>query len=893
MNFDVLDSRVSALGYRFLEASAGTGKTFAIEHLVLRWILEGIALREILVVTFTKAATQELIKRIYTRLQLAKKNLQDEESLAKLNRALASYDEAKIMTIHGFCQSMLSKFFFEAKCSFSFSKKESCLWQMWLDFLRSSTFDQTFSAEEVGLFFGSEFEKKIHELVRQWQPCKEPCSDSQERLMAAFTAYRKERADKVATPEELLLAMHESLANQEFLQAVQKQFSAVVIDEFQDTDRTQWEIFSKLFLPPVIGETRSETQSIKAFCVVGDPKQSIYAFRRADLYTYFEAKQHFAADEIATLGVNYRSEEPLVEALNALFTRFGKENWMQLPKWNRWIEILPVVAGKQQRESSSIEASLRVVIAKEKEEDLFNHIARVTCFWVNQGIRPSDIAILVKSRYEARALLSFLQKRGIGAHYTVTGQLSDTATFEAIFDFIALLEKPKDRVRLKRVLASHLLGWPIEKIEKGDFDQAIFGLDYLLDVLEKRGFAACLEEFYHSSWEGPYSIAERLLQRADIDSYEEFQQIADLLTGIEDLLHARLFLINLREKRKLELEEGEKRARNHEESIQITTIFQSKGLEYEIVFPLGLATHRQKKEEDQEIIAEKMRLFYVALTRAKRCVYLPWLQQAKEEKPSITEQFFAFGEGEILDRIKALPNVSIEYAEGFWDEQEPICKTKTIQVPLPEKFTKSYAERRQTSFSSIAKDQTWLQEPLPVEARDDPLPLGASTGKEVHAILEKIFKNGWHNPYNEEEIRKHTRKELFEKINGVFLAEILPIVKSKPSFTLKEVARKNLFAEVEFIYEKKGDLIKGFIDLIFFHEGLYYIIDWKTNWLLEYSQEAIELSVMSHRYDLQAQIYTEALERYVKLFDERPFPEIFGGAHYLYLRGMQWKSFAC
>ena len=96
---------------------------------------------------------------------------------------------------------------------------------------------------------------------------------------------------------------------------------------------------------------------------------------------------------------------------------------------------------------------------------------------------------------------------------------------------------------------------------------------------------------------------------------------------------------------------------------------------------------------------------------------------------------------------------------------------------------------------------------------------------------------------------------------------------------------------MEFVYEKQKDLIKGFIDLVFYHEGLYYIVDWKTNWLPEYSPEMIEESMLQHAYHLQAKIYKEALKRYVKLFDQRPFEQLFGGAYYLYLRGMQWKSF--
>jgi exodeoxyribonuclease V beta subunit len=115
----------SALGYRFLEASAGTGKTYTIEQFVLKWVIEGIPLNEILVVTFTKAATKELHERIYQRLQL------EREKSKKIDEALACFGEARITTIHGFCKAMLSKFFLEAKCRLNLAQEEET-WKVWL-----------------------------------------------------------------------------------------------------------------------------------------------------------------------------------------------------------------------------------------------------------------------------------------------------------------------------------------------------------------------------------------------------------------------------------------------------------------------------------------------------------------------------------------------------------------------------------------------------------------------------------------------------------------------------------------------------------------------------------------------------------------------------------------
>ena len=93
--------------------------------------------------------------------------------------------------------------------------------------------------------------------------------------------------------------------------------------------------------------------------------------------------------------------------------------------------------------------------------------------------------------------------------------------------------------------------------------------------------------------------------------------------------------------------------------------------------------------------------------------------------------------------------------------------------------------------------------------------------------------------------------------------------------------------EVEF----KEGLIKGVIDCLFYHNGFYYLLDWKTNWLGPehqfYENVHLQAAMQAHAYFLQATIYTEAIKRYLSVVEKRPFEECFGGVFYLFLRGMQ------
>ena len=126
-----------------------------------------------------------------------------------------------------------------------------------------------------------------------------------------------------------------------------------------------------------------------------------------------------------------------------------------------------------------------------------------------------------------------------------------------------------------------------------------------------------------------------------------------------------------------------------------------------------------------------------------------------------------------------------------------------------------------------------------------------------------------------------------------------------PSFSLSLLKRGSLYREMPFLFPyKKGEgieeiqfnegLIKGVVDMLFYHEGFYYLLDWKTNWLGPrtdfYDTPSLHAAMLDNSYFLQASIYVEAIRRYLKLVDERPFKECFGGVFYLFLRGMREGS---
>ena len=191
-------------------------------------------------------------------------------------------------------------------------------------------------------------------------------------------------------PNILLEAMLEALDNPSFLQQVEGKFKAIIVDEFQDTDPLQWAIFSK-FKPDLL------------LCV-GDPKQSIYAFRGANLATFWEAKHHFS--HIYHLSNNYRSDPKLIETFNTLFN----------------IQELSYIPIKAKRPSLS-ETPFHMVVGNQRY--FFSYIAA----HIQEGKKN---AILVKDRYQAAAVTTYLEALNIPVASQATPNITKGKAFHVL-----------------------------------------------------------------------------------------------------------------------------------------------------------------------------------------------------------------------------------------------------------------------------------------------------------------------------------------------------------------------------------------------------------------------------------------------------------------------------
>ena len=337
-----------------------------------------------------------------------------------------------------------------------------------------------------------------------------------------------------------------------------------------------------------------------------------------------------------------------------------------------------------------------------------------------------------------------------------------------------------------------------------------------------------------------------------------------------------------------------------ESAVQIMTLHASKGLEFEIVFALGLSSLSPETEEEaEEINAEKLRQLYVAMTRAKRRLYVPAVLSENEaplSAQSPMELFCKHLESSLPDFLLSLSQKeSVTFERWVQSSPSPQNLEKEM-VPLtfvPKKI--SYDTSIVHSFTSLAqtKHESSPEFSPSLEFTLHTLPRGAETGIVIHSLFEKIFslpdrKNDAAIDLLVEEELRFTSLVLWKDCIQKMVKQTLSmqLMTRDGLFSLADLKGEEMQVEMEFLFHSPPHFVKGFIDLVFCYKEKFYFLDWKTNWLGE-NEEAyhfafLDAAMKAHDYPLQAALYAEALRRHLGIDD---FTEKFGGAFYLFVRG--------
>ncbi len=1086
-SFDVLDRNLQLRKNYLLEASAGTGKTFSIENIVVRLLIceNPINLEDILVVTFTKAATRDLRSRIRSNIEKILQALrtkstsidfvkaliengEGEIAERRLKMALLTYDQSHIYTIHQFCYRMLRDYVLEGNYSMESVSGDNPLPRTYLltiirDYFRTEVRNNAYSKAQLNLLLedhgnsmidlenailntvtkGMDIEEQLsyHQQLEKFKcsmkNLKEIYGFSKDYILEDFmklsscykqicnvkkqikpevikkvesfaTLFDKNSWDaddfeqviedqlymvklydpnnkqaKAKFPEsglhfpemrnllmdalldcvsvqivfarmafgcrkllkkhlleeeklgfdELLEAARAAIGNSNFANAVREKFKAAIVDEFQDTDPVQWEIFNRLFL--------SSDKNWGNLYLVGDPKQSIYAFRQADIYTYIDAGNAIGEDNHSTLDTNFRSQSSLIMALNALFNSNNCPGFINLPKIEKSLPFQEVKCPLEAKEKTFSDQFGSVHFCMANEESLFLPFITHEIQKLNgvDGISFKEFSILVSDRYQAQRVSEFLREWNIPCMTQRSSSLAESEALSTFRDLLKAVLAPNHESSLKTALGGRMIGWTDDKVKKLDqlelLQEVLTRFYTMRTKLFKEGFYPFFEYFMGLSWDESLKTVreELLLQQSGLEFYQDLIAIVEVLLDeqTQNTLSPSGLLKFLDDFKVLAQDEDERMKRpldNSQDAVNIITIHSSKGLEFGVVFTLGLIKNtrapdlliplvrNQKRmlvpithigdseyiQHCQEIDAEKMRQLYVAMTRAKFRLYCPVMVSEKEKVMDIGTaspmQLFLEKIGHLnLETLSpyittCCINDSEFKLEILDSNVEPVLNNP-IKMIIP--GSSQYIH----SFTSLSKHHA--KEFYEFEAPRDfnnliktphTLPSGSDTGNLLHSILENFC---WG-----QSIESHVKA----CIQGTAYQEWEPVISNiilnayqyrfSDGFSLSEIDHSRSFKETEFMYPYESNFLKGIIDFVFEHKGKYYIIDWKSNYLgpdcTYYSNERLMAAMDENNYFFQAQLYEDALRKYLKVLDKRDFKDIFGGTYYLFLRGIDSTS---
>ena len=304
-----------------IEASAGTGKTYSVTEIIKKIVIEGNPdlLRRILIVTYTVKATEELKSRI-------RKALKD-----KYNKTYE--DEVfNIYTIHSFCQKMIEEFGLYARIPLGLNvidDEKSQMNEFAQDYIRKRGLTE-YSVDKIVEMCSKYYLNSNFEEDKSIVALKTSSDDIEDGFNGAILDFYKEwtleklKNRNMAFSDMIRIVRENVLSNPDFLNRIKEKYTYAIIDEFQDTNQLQWDIFKNIFV--------SEGHHIY---VVGDPKQSIYSFQGADVNVYLKAKEEINSTKYLT--TNWRSSANVVNANNVFF-RNVFEHFNESECCNRGIE---------------------------------------------------------------------------------------------------------------------------------------------------------------------------------------------------------------------------------------------------------------------------------------------------------------------------------------------------------------------------------------------------------------------------------------------------------------------------------------------------------------------------------------------------------------------------
>ena len=624
-------------------AGAGSGKTRVLVHRIAWQIqVEGLSIHNVLAVTFTNKAAKEMRGRVEDLLNIS---------------AHAMW----IGTFHGLAHRLLRRHAKQAKLPDTFQVMDSDdQLRVIKRLVKSLNIDDTkWPPKQVMWFINAQKDEGIRA-----RHMVETGDLYQRTMLMLYKAYEDicNRSGLVDFAE-LLLRAHELLRdNEDLLLFYQDRFKQVHVDEFQDTNTIQYAWLRLL------------TEGKDNLFVVGDDDQSIYGWRGAKIENLHNFQSHYPNHQLIKLEQNYRSTGTILKSANALIakndSRMGKELW-----------------------TDSGDGELISLYTAFNEQDEAYFVVEKIRAWVNEGGMRQDVAILYRSNAQSRQFeeklmatgtpyrvyggLRFFERMEIKnalAYLRIMSNHNDDASFERVFNTPTrgIGAKTIDGIRLlAREREISLWQAAVEMINQNQLTpRAGNALKGFLDLVKRLGEEADGKMLFEkvklivekSGLIELYKKEKGEKGEARIENLEELANAARLFDfdeeNEENLSELDMFLAHA------VLESGDMQADEYEDCVQLMTLHSAKGLEFKLVFMVGLEEGlfpSQQSTDDIARLEEERRLCYVGITRAMQQLYITHAESrrlyGKETYPR-PSRFLKEIPAEFIQEIRIRANVS-------------------------------------------------------------------------------------------------------------------------------------------------------------------------------------------------------------------------------------------
>lgn len=617
--------------------------------------------------------------------------------------------------------------------------------------------------------------------------------------------------------DDLLLKLDKALqgpSGRSLAESISKRYPIAMIDEFQDTDPLQYRIFSAIY----------HDTADYGMLLIGDPKQAIYAFRGADIFTYMQARR--TVNDHFSLDTNWRSSAPMITAVNRIFSQLANPFiFEQIPfqPINAAPEHHRMSLQRNQRPSAAISFWLQPgagVSNSDYQQYMARACANDIASWLYQGqsgsavmIAPSkeasgelkytpvqakDIAVLVRSRQEAKLIQEALFKLGIASVY-LSNRDSVFTTVEALelHRLLQAILMPSNAFYLKTALTTSIFGYSADKIEQYSndsqrVDEFTRQFSDWQSLWSQVGILPMLRNIMQVQ-----AVAENWLKQADGERrLTDLMHLGELLQTASTTLESPHAVLRYLDRKiaqpDTQAKHQQPRLASEKDLVQIITIHKSKGLEYPIVWLPFIASYRAaekalyhdrasfvptldlaEEEEsrmlaEQERLAEDLRLLYVALTRSiYHCSIgiAPLFFQKRKLEGATELHLSAIGylvqQGEqatsetLLERLLTLSDESIAVIHSLPEMATPLLTATTSKTELNcREFSRSVLQSwRVTSYSALTQHARInkisaqpLFEPLPdlapapalVKLSAHEFPRGSVPGTFLHNLFENM-----------------------------------------------------------------------------------------------------------------------------------------------------------